>query len=209
MLPLFLQAPPAEAKVAGQATKFEKNQAYQAELLASIKARTGKDGVYGSLNASPTDVTAPEVKIAPLKFDGGIEKTKIETPASTPAPNAAVPATAAPPKAEAPAAASSSSFSSYTAPVAKKAAAPAAAPAAAAPAAAGDNKGVLAVGAIAVLGAGAAIASNSNGEGGEAQAAAGAAPVAAAAGAGASDVPANVASARAWIGAWKKKHNKA
>ena len=68
-----------------------------------------------------------------------------------------------------------------------------------------DNKGLVAVGGIAVLGVAAAVAANGNGEGSDMQAAS----AGAAATAGASDVPANVASARAWIGAWKKKHNKA
>lgn len=126
--PPFSQAPPADAKVAGQLTKFEKNQIYQAELLESIKARTGKTGILNSLQSSPTDIdTAPAAKIGPLKFGGSIEKTKVETPASTPTPNPAVPATVTPPK---PVAAAPASFSSYTAPVAAKTTAAAAAPAA-------------------------------------------------------------------------------
>ena len=59
----LLQAPQADAKIAGMATKFEKNRAYQAEMLASIKARTGKDtAVYGSLKSSPVVTEKAEGK---------------------------------------------------------------------------------------------------------------------------------------------------
>lgn len=60
------------------------------------------------------------------------------------------------------------------------------------------------------MGVAAAVASNSSGEGGDMQAASAGTPAAATTiTTGSSDVPANVASARAWIGAWKRKHGKA
>ena len=72
-----------------------------------------------------------------------------------------------------------------------------------------DNKNLVAVGGIAVLGVAAAVASNSSGEGGDMQAAGAIVAATTTTTTGANDVPANVASARAWIGAWKKKHGKA
>ena len=66
-----------------------------------------------------------------------------------------------------------------------------------------DNKGLIAVGGIALL-AVAGLAAGNNGAGPEGQTSS-TAPSAA----GASDVPPNVQEARAWIAAWKKKHGKA
>lgn len=72
-----------------------------------------------------------------------------------------------------------------------------------------DNENLLAVGGLAVLGVVAAVALNNSGEGGDMQAAGAVAAATDTASSGAIDVPANVSSARAWIGAWKKKHGKA
>jgi len=58
--------------------------------------------------------------------------------------------------------------------------------------------------AIAVVGAAGLAAANNGGEG---QLEAAGAPAAAAAPAAGSDLPPNVREARAWIAAWKKKHN--
>jgi len=126
----LLQAPAAEAKIANKATKFEKNQAYQAELLNNIKSRTGKDtAVYGSLKDRPADVDPPAYVRPPLKFDGGIGSSTVETPASVPKPEPAKPATVPPPKSVSPAApaapaaaidnSASIDISSYLAPVEK------------------------------------------------------------------------------------------
>ena len=68
---------------------------------------------------------------------------------------------------------------------------------------AADNKTLIAVGGVAIL-AVAGIAAGNNSGAVEGQAA----PAAAGAGAS-SDTPANVAQARAWIAAWRKKYNKA
>ena len=131
---IYLQAPPADAKVAGKLTKFEKNQVYQAELLESIKARTGKTEVLPSLTSRPADVDPPAFVRAPLKFADAIQQTKAEAPASTPTPLPSVSATVTPPKPAAAAAADISDYlsSSFSTPFATKAA-PAAPPAAVAP----------------------------------------------------------------------------
>ena len=92
----FLQTPPAEAAVpAKKLTSFQKEQAYQAEMQAAIKARTGKATALPSLTASPTDFKVAETKSTTLKFTDSVEKVKIETPAAVPAPEPAVPAAAA------------------------------------------------------------------------------------------------------------------
>lgn len=160
--------------------------AYQQELFDSIKARTGKTDALPSLTSSPKDKVAGEVKTAPaLKFDGGIEKTNVEVPSSVPTPAPALPSIAAPspPK----------SFSAPASPT------PTSAPSS------GDNKNVLAVAAIAIVGAAGLAATNN---GGAALEGAGGAPPAAAAASG-GDVLPNVRDAREWIAAWKKKHGKA
>lgn len=156
---------------------------YQEELINSIKARNGRSEVLPDLKSSPKDAVKVESKAAPaLKFEG-IEKVKTEAPASVPTPSAAVPAVTAAPKASAPASS------------------PAAAPAAGE----SDNKGVLAVAAIAIVGAAGLAAANGGQEG---AVAAPGTPAVATAGAG-SDAPSNVKEAREWIAAWKKKHGKA
>lgn len=66
-----------------------------------------------------------------------------------------------------------------------------------------DNKNAIVLGGVVLVAvAGIAVAGGSNGEEGASTAAAAAAPAAPA-------VDANVAEARAWIAAWKKKHGKA
>lgn len=204
-------APASDATAATRLTKFQKNQIYEQELLESIKARTGKSEALPELTASPTDAVTAPAQRAPLKFDAPIEKVKVEAPASTPIPAPAVPAEVAVPKPEPvaapkPVAAAPAPAPAKAAPAPAVTAEPAAAPVASEPA---DNKNLIAVGGIAVLAvAGLAVANNGSAEGQAAPAAA--APTAAApAAAAGSDVLPNVAEARAWIAAWKKKHNKA
>ena len=42
---IFLQAPASDATAATKVTKFQKELQYQEELMAAIKARSGKDTV--------------------------------------------------------------------------------------------------------------------------------------------------------------------
>ena len=112
-------------------TKYERELAYQQEMIDAVRARTGKAEVLPSLTASPTTPIAPAAAPAPaLKFGGApVEKVKVEADASVPVPAPAAPAVAAPAPVAAPK------------PVAAPAAAPsyAAAPSAAAPAPAGGE----------------------------------------------------------------------
>lgn len=66
-----------------------------------------------------------------------------------------------------------------------------------------DNKNAIVLGGVVLVAvAGIAVAGGNNGEGGESSPAPAAAPAA-------PGVDPNVAEARAWIAAWKKKHGKA
>lgn len=155
------------------------------------------------LKAPPADAPKEKISTAPVKFEGGVTKVteeksapsslteavkkSVEMPKSEPAP----PALATPPA---------------PAPVT-----PAASPAPAAPAPAKqevvsegsvNNNTLITVGGIAAI-AVVGVAAGANNGGDLAGATAGAT------GSGASDVPPNVAEARAWIAKWKARSGKA
>eukprot|EP00890_Picochlorum_soloecismus_P006640 jgi/Picsp_1/800/NSC_04289-R1_---NA--- len=162
---------PFNADAVTKITAYEKGQKYQEELLANIKARTGKTDVLPELKSSPKVEAPKEEKKSPKAQS----TFKLEAPVSeTPKP----------------------SLEGQTAPAAPVAAPPSTA--AASEAAESDNKGLVAIGGIALV-AVAGLAASSNQEG---------TMEASPAGASASTVPPNVAEARAWIAAWKKKYNK-
>jgi hypothetical protein len=190
---------PLNADAVPKITAYQKEQKYQEELLANIKARTGKTDVLPELKSSPKVEAPKEVKKAP-KAEPSF---KLEAPVSeTPKP----------------------SLGGQTAPAAPVAAPPSTAAATPEAAESGtylgshwtlkrechcemkvmnmfvaaDNKGLIAIGGIALV-AVAGLAASSNQEG---------TMEASPAGASASTVPPNVAEARAWIAAWKKKYNK-
>ena len=193
-----------------------RNTSYEEQLLSSIKSRTGKDGVLPSLTSSPAvEPIKVEKKKAPVAVPA--KKTVSETPRpsiggkTAPADAPTLKGFDAPKPAAAPA------------PAAPVAAAPVAAPAAPSESSGGslyascmnvssilscvfdtaDNKNAIVLGGVVLVAvAGIAVAGGSNAEGGDASSAA--APAAAAPG-----VDPNVAEARAWIAAWKKKHGKA
>lgn len=79
-------------------TAYQREQAYEQELFAALKARTGKSEVLPNLTSSPKDSVAPAKAAPALKFEGSIEKVKTEAPAAVPTPAPAVPAPAAAPK---------------------------------------------------------------------------------------------------------------
>lgn len=194
-----------------------RNTSYEEQLLSSIKSRTGKDGVLPSLTSSPAvEPIKVEKKKAPAVVP--VKKTVSETPRpsiggkTAPADAPTLKGFDAPKPAAAPA------------PAAPVAAAPVAAPAAPSESSGGslyascmtvssmlscvydtaDNKNAIVLGGVVLVAvAGIAVAGGNNAEGGDATSAA--APAAAAA----PGVDANVAEARAWIAAWKKKHGKA
>ena len=192
-----------------------RNTSYEEQLLSSIKSRTGKDGVLPSLTSSPAvEPIKVEKKKAPAAVP--VKKTVSETPRPS------IGGKTAP--ADAP------TLKGFDAPKPAAAPAPAAAPVATAPVVAApsessggslyascmnvssilscvfdtaDNKNAIVLGGVVLVAvAGIAVAGGSNAEGGDASSAA--APAAAAPG-----VDPNVAEARAWIAAWKKKHGKA
>lgn len=190
---------PFNADAVPKITAYEKEQKYQEELLASIKARTGKTDVLPELKSSPKVEAPKEVKKAPkaetsFKLEAPVSETPKPSLGGQTAPAAPV---AAPPSTAAatPEAAESGTYldshwtlkrefhydmSKITMYVAA------------------DNKGLIAIGGIALV-AVAGLAASSNQEG---------TMEASPAGASASTVPPNVAEARAWIAAWKKKYNK-
>ena len=88
----MFQSVSSEALAAAKLSAYEKERAYEQELLSALKSRTGKDSVLPDLISSP----AGEVKIAPeskkFKLAGSAEKTKLENTAPeepAPAPVAA------------------------------------------------------------------------------------------------------------------------
>ena len=143
---ILLQAPASDATAATKITKFQKELQYQEELIASIKARTGKDTVLPGFTASPTDAAVGTSKPRTLKFeDSNIEKVTVVTPASVPTPDPAVPSQVAAPKPAPVAAAAPKPVVSAPVVAAPKAAAPAvtAAPAAAPAAASSEPAGKI------------------------------------------------------------------
>lgn len=77
---------PFNADAVTKVTAYEKEQKYQEELLASIKARTGKADVLPELKSSPKVEAPKEVKKSP-KAESSF---KLEAPVSeTPKPSLA------------------------------------------------------------------------------------------------------------------------
>ena len=96
---ILLQAPASDATAATKITKFQKELQYQEELMAAIKARSGKDTVLPGFTGSPTDAAVGTSKPRTLKFEEGtiIKQVKVVTPASVPTPDPAVPSQVAAP----------------------------------------------------------------------------------------------------------------
>ena len=215
----ILQVPSDNAMAAAT-----RNTSYEEQLLSSIKSRTGKDGVLPSLTSSPAvEPIKVEKKKAPAAVP--VKKTVSETPRPSIGGKTA-PADAPTLKGfEAPKPAAAPKPATAPAPAAAPvAAAPVAAPAAPSESSGGslyascmnvpsilscvcdtaDNKNAIVLGGVVLVAvAGIAVAGGNNAEGGDASSSA--APAAAAA----PGVDPNVAEARAWIAAWKKKHGKA
>jgi hypothetical protein len=86
----LFQSVSSEALAAAKLSAYEKERAYEQELLSALKSRTGKDSVLPDLISSP----AGEVKIAPeskkFKLAGSAEKTKFENAAPEETPGTLV-----------------------------------------------------------------------------------------------------------------------
>ena len=191
---------PLNADAVTKITAYEKEQKYQEELLANIKARTGKTSVLPELKSSPKVEAPKEVKKTPkaepsFKLEAPVSETPKPSLGGQTAP--AAPVTAPPSTAAAtPEAAESGTYYLDSHWIVKHklhhelkvinmfVAA--------------DNKGLIAIGGIALVAVAGLAASSNQEETMEASPA----------GASASTVPPNVAEARAWIAAWKKKYNK-
>jgi hypothetical protein len=201
--------PTLQSSTAPALANAVRNTTYEEELMASVKARGGSG--LPSLTASPV-VEAPKVeKKAPVaapapKAEAPTPRPSIngkELPAD--APTITLPSQAAAPAKKAEESLASYASSSYTAPAASKAAVQSSSTSSEG----GNNNAVVLGGAVLVAIAGVVLAGGNNGEG---ESAAGAAGAAGGMGGGVAAAPAadaNVAEARAWIAAWKKKHGKA
>ena len=97
-----------DAQAAPKQSKYQKELAYQQEMLASVKARSGKDALPG-LKASPTDKVTGGRTYPAFKLEGDIKSVKAKVYDNVPTPDPAVPAkvSAPTPKYSAPAAATS------------------------------------------------------------------------------------------------------
>lgn len=86
----MFQSVSSEALAAAKLSAYEKERAYEQELLSALKSRTGKDSVLPDLISSPPG----EVKIAPeskkFKLAGSAEKTKLENTAPEETPKTLV-----------------------------------------------------------------------------------------------------------------------
>jgi hypothetical protein len=93
-----VQAPPADAKlVTKKTTKYERELAYQQEMLDAVRARTGKTDVLPNFKGSPTTPIAPATAAAPaFKFDESeVKKTQGNQGANPMVPPPSGPALAA------------------------------------------------------------------------------------------------------------------
>lgn len=181
---MSLQSDPSYAKVVP--STYEQKKAYEAELIAALQARTGKTDVLPALKASPKGSPETKQEMKAFKLESAVPKGTIETPSSVPAPEPRKPAEVA--------AAPSIAATKANAPVAPSSPSPSSA------SQGSPNSKVIGAGAIIAVAAVAAIASQ-KGTGEIATAGGPSAPVG-------SQVPPNVAEARAWIAAWKAKHGK-